>query len=170
MQLSYSNSPGLLTGVTGYIAVDHTLGRTILAFRGSHSLRNFLADFDLALVPTDICPQCLCHQGLYVIPLTHPIQSNPIPRHRPHIPLATPLKEKPLKPPQKTATTAGSNPAPASSPPSKPPPPLTQPTPSQSSATPSAAPSPPSPPPRSATQASPPTSTRTAPHASRPPP
>lgn len=60
----FQNS-GLLTGVTGYIAVDHTLSLTILAFRGSHSLRNWAADLDFALIPTDICPQCFCHQGFY---------------------------------------------------------------------------------------------------------
>lgn len=58
------NSPGLLTGVTGYVAVDHTLALTIVAFRGSHSFRNWAADLDAALIPTDICPGCWCHQGL----------------------------------------------------------------------------------------------------------
>lgn len=63
----YASSPGLLTGVTGYVAVDHTLALTVLAFRGSHSFRNWAADLDFALIPTDICPLCLCHQGLYVL-------------------------------------------------------------------------------------------------------
>lgn len=58
-------NPGLLTGVTGYIAVDHSLALTVLAFRGSHSFRNWAADLDFALVPTDICPLCFCHQGFY---------------------------------------------------------------------------------------------------------
>ena len=63
----YPSSPGLLTGVTGYVAVDHTLALTVLAFRGSHSFRNWAADLDFALIPTDFCPLCLCHQGLYVL-------------------------------------------------------------------------------------------------------
>ena len=65
------SSPGLLTGVTGYVAVDHTLALTVLAFRGSHSLRNWAADLDIAKVPTDICPECFCHQGLYVDSLSN---------------------------------------------------------------------------------------------------
>ncbi|CAF9919163.1 MAG: hypothetical protein ALECFALPRED_000986 [Alectoria fallacina] len=58
-------NPGLLTGVTGYVAVDHTLALTILAFRGSHTFRNWAADLDFVQIPTDICPHCFCHQGFY---------------------------------------------------------------------------------------------------------
>ncbi|KAM0805935.1 Lip3 precursor [Usnea florida] len=54
-----------VTGVTGYLAVDHTLGLTVLAFRGTHTIRNWAADFDAVLVPTDICSECFCHQGFY---------------------------------------------------------------------------------------------------------
>lgn len=51
--------------MTGYIAVDNTRGLTVLAFRGSSSIRNFLADADFVQVPTDICDGCEAHQGFW---------------------------------------------------------------------------------------------------------
>lgn len=67
--------------MTGYIAVDHSLALTVLAFRGSHSFRNWAADLDFALVPTDICPLCFCHQGLYVLSLADLFAIPSFPRH-----------------------------------------------------------------------------------------
>ena len=55
----------LVTDVTGYVAIDHTRSLTILAFRGSKSVRNFLADADFPVVPTDICSTCTVDQGFY---------------------------------------------------------------------------------------------------------
>ncbi len=55
----------LITDVTGYIAVDSTRGLTVLSFRGSSSIRNFLADSDFVQVPTDICDDCEAHQGFW---------------------------------------------------------------------------------------------------------
>ena len=55
----------LLTDVTGYIAVDTTRSLTVLAFRGSKSVRNFLADADFPQVPTDICAGCTADQGFW---------------------------------------------------------------------------------------------------------
>lgn len=55
----------LVTDVTGYIAVDRTRDLTVLAFRGSHSIRNWLANIDFIQVPTDICPGCTAHQGFW---------------------------------------------------------------------------------------------------------
>jgi len=55
----------LVTDVTGYIAVDKTRGLTVLSFRGSHTIRNFLADADFVQVPTDICDGCEAHQGIW---------------------------------------------------------------------------------------------------------
>lgn len=51
--------------MTGYIAVDKTRGLTILAFRGSKSVRNFIADGDFPLVPTDICDGCTADEGFW---------------------------------------------------------------------------------------------------------
>ena len=51
--------------MTGYIAVDKTRSLTVLAFRGSESVRNFLADADFPTVPTDICSGCEADQGFY---------------------------------------------------------------------------------------------------------
>lgn len=61
----YEFENSLLTDVTGYIAVDQTKGYTVLAFRGSKSVRNFLADADFPVVPTDICDGCTADQGFY---------------------------------------------------------------------------------------------------------
>ena len=51
--------------MTGYIAVDTTRDLTVLAFRGSKSVRNFLTDGDFPLVPTDICDGCTADQGFW---------------------------------------------------------------------------------------------------------
>lgn len=45
--------------------MDRTHGLTVLAFRGSHSIRNWLTDVDFVTVPTDICPGCTAHQGFW---------------------------------------------------------------------------------------------------------
>ena len=55
----------LLTDVTGYVAVDRSRSLTILAFRGSKSLRNYITDGDFPSVPTDICSGCTVDQGFY---------------------------------------------------------------------------------------------------------
>lgn len=55
----------LATDVTGYVAVDNTRSLTILAFRGSKSVRNFVADADFPATATDICPSCTAHQGFW---------------------------------------------------------------------------------------------------------
>ena len=51
--------------MTGYVAIDKTRSLTILAFRGSKSVRNYLADADFPTVPTDICSGCEVDQGFY---------------------------------------------------------------------------------------------------------
>lgn len=51
--------------MTGYIALDNTRSLTILAFRGSRSLRNYVADINFPVVPTDICPGCTVNKGFY---------------------------------------------------------------------------------------------------------
>ena len=51
--------------MTGYIAVDRTRDLTVIAFRGSQSVRNFVADATTAKVPTDLCAGCTAHQGFW---------------------------------------------------------------------------------------------------------
>lgn len=63
--LTEFSSSSFFTDVTGYIAVDHTRDLMVLAFRGSHSVRNWLADVDFLTVPTDVCPGCWAHQGFW---------------------------------------------------------------------------------------------------------
>ena len=53
--LHYSS---LLTDVTGYVAVDTTNSLIVLAFRGTHSIRNRLTDVEIVRVATDICNVC----------------------------------------------------------------------------------------------------------------
>ncbi|MCJ1469971.1 hypothetical protein MMC07_008616 [Pseudocyphellaria aurata] len=61
----YEFENSLVTDVTGYIAVDRTRNITVLAFRGSRSIRNYIADVDFVPVPTDICFGCTAHQGFW---------------------------------------------------------------------------------------------------------
>ncbi|KAF2458542.1 Alpha/Beta hydrolase protein [Lineolata rhizophorae] len=63
-QTEFENS--LITDVTGYVAVDHTNCLIVVAFRGSRSVRNFLADINFVQVPTDICATCTAHKGFWV--------------------------------------------------------------------------------------------------------
>ena len=55
----------LLTDVTGYVALDSTRSLTVLAFRGSKSVRNFIADANAAKIPTNICSGCTAEEGFY---------------------------------------------------------------------------------------------------------
>ncbi|KAL8691284.1 MAG: hypothetical protein Q9218_003463 [Villophora microphyllina] len=61
----YEFENSLKTDVTGYVAIDNTKSLTVLAFRGSKSVRNFITDVDFTAVPTDICPACTAHQGFW---------------------------------------------------------------------------------------------------------
>ena len=53
------------TDVTGYVAVDRTRGLTVLAFRGSNSIRNWVANVDIRKTPVDLCPGCRAHRGFW---------------------------------------------------------------------------------------------------------
>ncbi|KAL9596309.1 MAG: hypothetical protein Q9179_004661 [Wetmoreana sp. 5 TL-2023] len=55
----------LVTDVTGYVAVDNSRSLTVLAFRGSRSVRNFVADANFPATQTDICPSCTAHAGFW---------------------------------------------------------------------------------------------------------
>ncbi|KZF24362.1 alpha/beta-hydrolase [Xylona heveae TC161] len=61
--LEFQNS--LLTDVTGFVAIDSTHSLIVVSFRGSNSIRNFLADADFPLVTTDICAGCSADQGFW---------------------------------------------------------------------------------------------------------
>jgi len=49
---------------TGFVARDDTTKTIVVSFRGSRSIRNFIADADFVQVPVDnICSGCEVHQG-----------------------------------------------------------------------------------------------------------
>lgn len=50
----------------GYVAVDTVREEIVVAFRGSSSTRNWIADFDFILTPTDACDGCYVHNGFYL--------------------------------------------------------------------------------------------------------
>ena len=49
--------------MTGFVAVDSNRKLVVVSFRGSVSVRNWLTNFNIPQVPTDICDGCLVHQG-----------------------------------------------------------------------------------------------------------
>ncbi|KAF2197958.1 alpha/beta-hydrolase [Delitschia confertaspora ATCC 74209] len=55
----------LRTDVTGFVATDTTNNLTILSFRGSASIQNWLTNLDLSTIPTDLCPGCTAHSGFW---------------------------------------------------------------------------------------------------------
>ncbi|KAI9719240.1 MAG: hypothetical protein M1812_003570 [Candelaria pacifica] len=55
----------LVTDVTGYVAVDSTNNFIVVAFRGSESVRNYLADANFPATGTDICDGCTADAGFY---------------------------------------------------------------------------------------------------------
>jgi len=55
----------LETDVTGYVAVDSTNDLVVVAFRGSESVRNYLADADFPVTSTDICEYCTADEGFW---------------------------------------------------------------------------------------------------------
>ncbi|MCJ1254372.1 hypothetical protein MMC24_002187 [Lignoscripta atroalba] len=61
----YEFENSLLTDVTGYLSTTPSLSLLTLSFRGSKSIRNFIADANFVAIPTDICPGCTAHQGFW---------------------------------------------------------------------------------------------------------
>ncbi|OCK81543.1 alpha/beta-hydrolase [Lepidopterella palustris CBS 459.81] len=55
----------LETDVTGFVALDTTRSLIVVSFRGSESLRNWLADVDFPLVATDLCADCSASAGFW---------------------------------------------------------------------------------------------------------
>lgn len=47
------------------MAYDNTRNLTVIAFRGSRSLRNFVTDLDYSTNRTDLCPGCDAHGGFW---------------------------------------------------------------------------------------------------------
>lgn len=62
---AYNDYSSLVTDVTGFVAVDSMNQLIVVSFRGSHSLRNFLADFNFIPVSIDICKGCTAHRGFW---------------------------------------------------------------------------------------------------------
>ena len=65
--ITYRSPPGFLGwSSTGYIATDNTNHLTILAFRGSHDIGDFIRDAELVMTSTGLCPVvCLAHAGFW---------------------------------------------------------------------------------------------------------
>lgn len=63
--LTLTSHSSLVTDVTGYIALDHTRSLTILSFRGSKSIRNYITDLNFPATSTDICTGCTADEGFY---------------------------------------------------------------------------------------------------------
>ncbi|KAF2840229.1 alpha/beta-hydrolase [Patellaria atrata CBS 101060] len=62
--IEFQNS--LVTDVTGYVALDHTNKLVVVSFRGTQSVRNYLADAMFPEIPTDICNGCTAAQGFWL--------------------------------------------------------------------------------------------------------
>ncbi|KAI9845660.1 MAG: hypothetical protein M1837_004634 [Sclerophora amabilis] len=56
----------LLTDTTGFVAVDNTNQVIVLSFRGSSSVRNFIADGQILQGASTYCSGCLAHKGFYL--------------------------------------------------------------------------------------------------------
>jgi len=54
-----------LTGVTGYVALDPTHNLIVVAFRGSASIQNWVANLDIAATTTTLCSGCTAHSGFW---------------------------------------------------------------------------------------------------------
>ncbi|KAF2099514.1 alpha/beta-hydrolase [Rhizodiscina lignyota] len=57
----FENTPD--TDTTGFVAYDETNKVTVVSFRGSRSLANFVTDVNFPLDNTDICTGCKVHRG-----------------------------------------------------------------------------------------------------------
>jgi hypothetical protein len=55
----------LETDATGFVAVDVTNSLIVVAFRGSKSVKNWLANINFPVVDTDICADCKATKGFY---------------------------------------------------------------------------------------------------------
>ncbi|KAF2192627.1 alpha/beta-hydrolase, partial [Zopfia rhizophila CBS 207.26] len=55
----------LKTDVTGFVAVDSTNQLIIVSFRGSASIKNWIVNFDMGAVNTDLCSGCTAHGGFW---------------------------------------------------------------------------------------------------------
>ncbi|KAF2000723.1 alpha/beta-hydrolase [Amniculicola lignicola CBS 123094] len=53
------------TDVTGYVALDSSNSLLIVAFRGSRTQKNWLANIDMVSTDTDICKGCTAHHGFW---------------------------------------------------------------------------------------------------------
>lgn len=51
--------------MTGFVAVDSTNRKIVVSFRGSQSVRNWLANININDISTDICEGCTVHQGFW---------------------------------------------------------------------------------------------------------
>jgi len=52
-----------VSDTTGFVALDHSNQLIVISFRGSRSIRNFIANFNFVLVPWSVCNGCFAHAG-----------------------------------------------------------------------------------------------------------
>jgi len=55
----------LLIATSGFIAIDPKNKLVVLSFRGFHSNQNWIEDFKIALICSDLCPTCRVHHGFW---------------------------------------------------------------------------------------------------------
>lgn len=53
------------TDTTGFLAVDRTNRYIVLSFRGSSSVRNYLANLAFTTTPVELCAGCEVHDGFW---------------------------------------------------------------------------------------------------------
>lgn len=61
--LTIEDSNETVFNLEGYVSVDNTRDEIVLAFRGSSSTRNWIADFIFIQVPYSECDDCWVHDG-----------------------------------------------------------------------------------------------------------
>jgi Lipase (class 3)/Lipase 3 N-terminal region len=54
-----------ITDTASFVAIDHTHYLIAVTFRGTESLRNYITDLEILLIPTNLCSGCLGFAGFY---------------------------------------------------------------------------------------------------------
>ncbi|KAK1140665.1 hypothetical protein N8T08_009978 [Aspergillus melleus] len=61
--IEFSNTT--LSDTAGFVTVDHSHSSIVVSFRGSYSVRNWLADVNFAFVDPGLCTGCLAEAGFW---------------------------------------------------------------------------------------------------------
>ncbi|PHH61792.1 hypothetical protein CDD81_7956 [Ophiocordyceps australis] len=54
---------GAISGIGGYVAIDHRHREIVLSFRGSNNARNYIANLEFVFSDCNLAPNCLIHSG-----------------------------------------------------------------------------------------------------------